>query len=197
MRPVMMTKLSLNCMTTDLLHTMNLACTKISYCIILYRSNWISNFIIKVNNICVSNIKEVKKALTKPIIKKNKTYFIFENSQNKIFTIELKDMLAQDVKLSSIYSFKLSWPPSLLPCWHQQRSMQVVHFTINHRPNRDSKETSHYSNPRLPSRRKIAKPPSEGGSWVGPRTWHNKQWVRHRGCKHTNLVCVRHASWSH
>ena len=68
----------------------------------------ISNFIIKINNICVSNIKEVKKALTKPIIKKNKTYFIFENSQNKIFTIELKDMLAQDVKLSSIYGFKLS-----------------------------------------------------------------------------------------
>ena len=68
----------------------------------------VTNFIIKVNNICVNSISDVKKALEKPIKKKNKLYFVFENSQNEIFTMELKDMFEQDIKLSGIYGFEIS-----------------------------------------------------------------------------------------
>jgi S1-C subfamily serine protease len=67
-----------------------------------------NDFINKVNDINVSNINELKKALEKPIIINNKKYIKFEEEKGKSVIMLIKDIIDQDILFSKIYNYPLN-----------------------------------------------------------------------------------------
>lgn len=66
------------------------------------------DFITKVNEINVHNVKQLKKALRKPIIINNNEYFKFEEKNGKSVIMSVKDIIEEDLIFSSIYKYPLS-----------------------------------------------------------------------------------------
>jgi S1-C subfamily serine protease len=67
-----------------------------------------NDFINKVNDIDVSNIDELKKALEKPIIINKKKYIKFEEEKGKSVIMLITDIIEQDILFSKIYNYPLN-----------------------------------------------------------------------------------------
>lgn len=67
-----------------------------------------TSIITKVNNIDVSNIKQLKKAIDSPIIINKKEYIKIESDNGKYLLMKLKKCIEQDLLLSNIYKYPLS-----------------------------------------------------------------------------------------
>ena len=66
------------------------------------------DFIGKVNDIEVNNIKELKNAINKFIIINNEKFIKIEEEKGKTLLISLKDALNDDISLSELYKYSLS-----------------------------------------------------------------------------------------
>lgn len=66
------------------------------------------DIISKINNIEVSNIKEIEKALLKPIIINRKKFIKIENNENNSVIMPVEDLYKEDKIFSTLYNYPLS-----------------------------------------------------------------------------------------
>ena len=66
------------------------------------------NIITKINDIEISNINELKKAIFKPIIISNEKYIKIEEENKKYILLSIEDIIKEDTLYSSIYKYELN-----------------------------------------------------------------------------------------
>ena len=66
------------------------------------------SFLVKVNNIEVKNVNDVRKALNKPVIINNKEYIKLESDNGKYVILSIEDIIKEDILFSNIYKYPLN-----------------------------------------------------------------------------------------